>query len=154
MDIENRGKEESSIVATNLNRFQQQALLSVMSAGNHEVKLSSITDNVCKMLSKDDEIGAEDLKDYVRAVLGSKSDTELLTMANILPSVADRFMVKIKRLKNDYAAQRFQTYLTTVRFRSSPIIISRKRYHVPHKLSFLRACTRLRMAIWINSRSR
>lgn len=108
LDIENRGKEESSIVATNLNRFQQQALLSVMSAGNHEVKLSSITDNVCKVLSKDDEIGAEDLKDYVKAVLGSKSDTELLTMANILPSVADRFKVKIKRLKNDYAAQRFQ----------------------------------------------
>ena len=108
LDIENRGKDESSIVATNLNRFQQQTLLSIMSAGNHEVKLTSITDNICKMLSKDDEIGAKDLKDYVNSILESKSDAELMTMANILPSVADRFKIKIKRLKNDYAAQRFK----------------------------------------------
>lgn len=108
LDIENRGKGESSIVATTLNKYQQQALLSVMSAGSHETKLATITNNVFNMLSKDDEVGAKDLKDYINSVLKTKSDAELMRMANILPSVSERFRIKIKRLKNDYARQRFQ----------------------------------------------
>lgn len=108
LDIENRGRGETSIVATTLNKYQQQALLSVMSAGSHETKLATITNNVVNMLSKDDEVGAKDLKDYVNSVLEPKSDAELMRMANILPSVSERFRIKIKRLKNDYARQRFQ----------------------------------------------
>lgn len=60
------------------------------------------------MLSKDDEVGAKDLRDYINSVLKTKSDAELMRMANILPSVSERFRIKIKRLKNDYARQRFQ----------------------------------------------
>lgn len=108
VDLENRGKNETSVVATNLNKFQQQAILSVMSAGSHDTKLNTVVSNVCKILSRDDEIGAKDLHDYVESVLDSESDADLMRMANMLPSVADRFKTKITRLKNDYAAQRFQ----------------------------------------------
>lgn len=81
------------------------------------------------MLSKDDEIGAKDLKDYINDVLVSKSDAELNTMANILPSIADRFRTKIKRLKNDYAAQRFRDISDNGTLSVKP------EYHFPEAIS-------------------
>lgn len=129
LDIEGRGKDESSIVATNLNRYQQQTLLSIMSAGSHKTKLSTIAGYVCKILSKDDEIGAKDLREYVNSVLESKSDSELMRMANILPSVADRFRTKITRLKNDYAAQRFQDIY------DDGTLLVKPEYHFPKTIS-------------------
>ena len=129
LDIEGRGKDESSIVATNLNRYQQQTLLSIMSAGSHKTKLSTIVGYVCKILSKDDEIGAKDLREYVNSVLESKSDSELMRMANILPSVADRFRTKITRLKNDYAAQRFQDIY------DDGTLLVKPEYHFPKTIS-------------------
>ena len=129
LDIENRGKGESSIVATTLNKYQQQALLSVMSAGSHETKLATITNNVVNMLSKDDEVGSRDLKDYINSVLKTKSDAELMRMANILPSVSERFRIKIKRLKNDYARQRFQDVY------DDGTLSVRPNYHFPTTIS-------------------
>lgn len=107
IDLENRGKNESSVVATNLNKFQQQAILSVMSVGNHETKLNTVVKNVCKILSRDNEIGAKDLHGYVKSVLNSESDDDLMRMANMLSSVANSFKIKITKLKNNYVAQRF-----------------------------------------------
>lgn len=108
VDLENRGKNESTVVAINLNKSQQQAILSVMSTGSRDTKLSTVTNNVCKMLRKDDEIGAKDLHEFVKSVLDGESDADLMRMANMLPTVADRFKTKIAKLKNEYAEIRFR----------------------------------------------
>lgn len=108
VDLESRGKDESSVVAINLNKSQQQAILAVMSAGSRDTKLSTVTQSVCKMLRKDNEIGSKDMHDYVKSVLDGESDSDLMRMANMLPTVADRFKTKITKLKNEYAEKRFQ----------------------------------------------
>lgn len=125
IDLESRGRGETVAIARQLDLSQQRAMLSVMQNGSRAVRLETVVREVSRPLEKDDETGVRECRDYVRNVLNDKSDEELILMSNMLPAVVGQLRLKIARLKNAAAAERFHEMC------DDGTLIMRPDYHFP-----------------------